>query len=55
MKRDKICIISLKNILNILNPLSPDERLWVIDTQLPQYICSICGDDITNCQHDQEL
>lgn len=55
MKKEEKCFLILKCLLGLLRNLEPQERLWILDNQLPQYICSVCGDDFTDCQHDEEF
>ena len=49
MKREEIATFVLKEIINILGNLENNERLWILNVQLPQYICFECGNDTTDC------
>jgi hypothetical protein len=55
MKSEEKCVLVLEEIIKLLEKLSPQERLWILEIHVPQYICLTCGDNITDCQHDEEF
>jgi hypothetical protein len=50
MNKERQAMRILKEILNFLQELEPNERKWVLDNQIPQYFCSECGDHVIDCE-----
>ncbi len=52
MKREEIVMNELKEILNKLFLLDPNQRQWILEVQIPQYICFDCWEPVTDCPCD---
>lgn len=52
----KLSLFALKSILLVLENLQTNEVLWVLNTQLPKYLCFVCGNmrKYCKCQDDND-
>lgn len=53
MKRDEFVNYYLQELVQALQVIEPEERVWAID-QLSRYFCTECGDNVDNCSHDND-
>ncbi len=50
MKREELLNHELKIILDMFYRMDCNERQWMLDVQIPQYICFDCWEPVTDCQ-----
>lgn len=50
MKREEKALIVLEEILKLFKQLEPDQIKWILEIQLPEYICCNCYDDFSDCE-----
>jgi hypothetical protein len=49
MKREELLNHEIKIILDMLYRMDSIERQWILDVQIPQYICYECWEPTTDC------
>lgn len=53
MIKEYILLIKFEEIFKILDPLSKEERFFILNQQMTQFFCPLCCDDISDCECDE--
>lgn len=54
MKEEQKGLLISNEIYQLFLEIEPKTRLWILDTLIPSYICTTCGEYLTDCEHEND-